>query len=184
MRQKVLRVRTNSEASNPARVRLGDSPSGIQSLCVYGEQSVEMGALLADFRMFFEARYKDVSAERAWLEANIAGVHVARLHPMAPLTGQESATRHNVDGFIAEHSLHQAVEAVTDNVLKLAPDGTRISLQVIEGDFDGESLLELMVSTDLDPDSTCVLDEEIHRQMAESVPLDKRVFLVVNFRAG
>jgi hypothetical protein len=151
-------------------------------MCVYGDQSVEMDSYWAHFRLLVQSTYW--RAPQARLLANTASCGVARVHQMTPLGEQSVSSVETVDGFIAEHDLRSAVDTVMGTVENALGDKASTSLEIIDGDFDGESLLEVMIRADLDPTSVCELDDEIHRQMFESIPLNKRVFLVVNFRVG
>lgn len=101
---------------------------------------------------------------------------------MSPLILPSSSITSDAERFVAEHQLRDAVEGVVGFVRDECRGENDLHLRLIEGDFEGELLLEFMVSTNVDPAEVPDLDDQIHGYIAASIPLEQRVFLIVNFR--
>lgn len=84
--------------------------------------------------------------------------------------------------FLEHHAYGNEARNVVTLVHEYIDDPAMIELSIREGDFEGEEFLQVTIFTAMSPSAFVEAFERLHKAVARSLPLERRVLMSLNFR--
>lgn len=88
----------------------------------------------------------------------------------------------SVHAFLSEHVYYDVLRKILALINEHIQDVTKLELSVIAGDFEGETYLEVMVHSEMEPDSFVNALREVHEASEKAIPLERLILTSINFR--
>jgi hypothetical protein len=84
--------------------------------------------------------------------------------------------------FLADHHYYGEARKILSALRRHIEDISKLELALVEGDFEGETYLEIMVHSGMEPKSFIAALDRVHRETEDAMPLERLILTSINFR--